>query len=108
MPCLQTCKRRNRYEHSLDSAIHPVRPGGISRRTREHPCGAHPGRVSLSRALFREPLLREPLLRDCAPRRPGAHDHCGVSVRTSSETESVARRSPDLREEIDPTRKHTC
>jgi len=27
----------NRYEHSLDSAMRPVRPDGISRRTREPP-----------------------------------------------------------------------
>jgi hypothetical protein len=31
-----------RYEHSLDSAMRPVRPDGTSRRTREHPCVARP------------------------------------------------------------------
>jgi hypothetical protein len=31
-----------RYEHSLDSAMRPVRPDGTPRRTREHPCVARP------------------------------------------------------------------
>jgi len=31
-----------RYEHSLDSAMRPVRPDGTSRRTREHPSDARP------------------------------------------------------------------
>jgi hypothetical protein len=84
----------NRYEHSLDSAIRPVRPDGISRRTREHPCDARSGEgASLSRAS---------LSRGCAPRRPGLHDHCGVSVKTSSETESVATRPHRSRERSIP------
>lgn len=31
-----------RYGCSLDSAMRPVRPDGVSRRTRENPCGARP------------------------------------------------------------------
>lgn len=93
----------NRYEHSLDSAIRPVRPSGISRRTREHPCDAPSDEgASLSRALSS---------RVRAPRRPGLHDHCGVSVKTSSEIESVARRphrplSPSWRR--DRSHQETC
>lgn len=83
-----------RYEHSLDSAMRPVRPDGISRRTREHPCDAPPDLGYL-------------LLESCASRRPGRHDHCGVSVKSSSESESAARRSLDPGEEIDPTEEHT-
>lgn len=46
----------NRYEHSLDSAIRPVRPDGTSRRTREHPCGAPREGASLSRVARRGDL----------------------------------------------------
>lgn len=64
----------NGYEHSPDSAMRPVRPDGISRRTREHPCDAH-----LSKRAARHG--------DLDPTTT-----CGVSVKTASEIESVATR----------------
>lgn len=74
----------NRYEHSLDSAMRPVRPDGISRRTREHPSDTHlPEEISRAepRSSTGEPLdcfdqiaLFEQI-ESCVPRRPGPHDH---------------------------------
>jgi len=94
MPCLRSMQTTNRYEHSLDSAMRPVRPDGIPRRTREHPCVRAPiWGISCWRVAPRGDL--EP------------HVHCGVSVKTSSESESVATRSPDPGEEIDLTEEHT-
>jgi len=49
-----------RNEHSLDSAMRPVRPDGTSRRTREHPCDARPvsGGISCWRLAHRgDPTL---------------------------------------------------
>lgn len=94
MPCLRSMQTTNRYEHSLDSAMRPVRPDGISRRIREHP-------------LLRAPHFHGPHLHEvCARRRHDPHGHCGVSVKTSSESESVARRTPDPGEEIDLAEEH--
>lgn len=75
--------------------MRPVRPDGVSRRTRENPCGARPDVAGYL------------LLESCASRRPGPRAHCGANVKTSSETEDAATRPPDPGEEIDPTEKHT-
>jgi len=83
-----------RYERSLDSAMRPVRPDGIPRRTREHPCVRAPiWGISCWRVAPRGDL--EP------------HVHRGVSVKTSSESESVATCPHDPGEEIDLTEEHT-
>lgn len=68
MPCLRSMQTTNRYEHSLDSAMRPVRPDGISRRIRENPCCALPICMRLRAAATRPPRPlrseREDLERD--------------------------------------------
>lgn len=78
----------NRYEHSLDSAMRPVRPDGISRRTREHPWDAF--------------LLQ----RRTAPAATWTPRPLRVSVKTSSETESVATRPLDFLSGVDLAEEH--
>jgi hypothetical protein len=103
----------NRYEHSLDSAMRPVRPDGISRRIREHPLrratpllGTHCWESIEGDLHWRASRLSDLLEILRATGDPDSMTTCGVSMKTSSETESVATRPPDPGEEIDLTEEY--